>query len=236
MAGSPPLVEVRALTVSLDGATVLDAIDLELAPGRIHAFIGPNGGGKTTLLRTLLGNMPFRGEVLFHWRGAGSIGYAPQSFGADRTLPLTVLDFFALTRGRRPAWLGPSRAVRRAALEALERAGVAGLAHRPLAGLSGGERRRVLLAQAVIGAPELLLLDEPTSEVDRHGADLVESILVDLRARGSTILCATHDLEGVRRIADDVWCLGRNLRFHGPPSEALTLERLLEAFRPGVEA
>jgi zinc transport system ATP-binding protein len=216
-----PLVEIHDLSVARDGRPVLSGVSLDVTLGSLHLLVGPNGAGKSTLLAALLGLVEFGGRIRFHWRGAGRIGYVPQSFAVDRTLPLTVGEFLALSRQRRPVSLGIG-GVRVRLQSLLERVGLAGLLGRPLGGLSGGELRRVLLANAIDPVPELLLLDEPASGLDEMAVRRFEEVVVDLkRAAGTSVLMVSHDLSQVRRLADRVTLLDRTVRRTGAPGRVL---------------
>lgn len=195
-------VSVRDLTVTLGGQRALEGVNLDVPRATLHAVIGPNGGGKTTLLRALLGLVPFTGEVQVL---AGRIGYVPQSLALDPSLPLTALDLVLLGTRRAPAFWPVGRRARQDAERALDATSSAGLADRLLSELSGGELRRVLLAQALVPRPALLLLDEPAANVDDDGARLLESLLSRLvKDEGISVLLVEHDLERVGRLADGV--------------------------------
>src|SRR5262249_34752833 len=154
------VLELERVTVRRDGKTILDGVDLEVAAGAVHVIVGPNGAGKSTLVSAILGRTPFAGRIRLRWQDGGRIGYVPQPFEIDRTLPLTVAEFLALERQRWPICLGV-RPRTRARVEALlARVGLAGLAPRRLGVLSGGELRRVLFANAIDPVPELLVCDE----------------------------------------------------------------------------
>ena len=218
----PPLLVVERLTVRRGVETLLDEVSLSVARHTLHVIVGPNGAGKSTLLSAVLGLLPFTGRILLNWRGDGRIGYVPQSFAVDPTLPVTVEDFLALTRQRRPICLGLSKATRRRTRELLERVGLAELARRPLAVLSGGELRRVLLAHALDPEPELLLLDEPTSGLDEAaGRWLEETLMAIKRAQRTTIAMVSHDLEQARRIGDSVTVLDRRVLAEGRAADVL---------------
>ncbi|MFO0547466.1 MAG: metal ABC transporter ATP-binding protein [Polyangiaceae bacterium] len=218
----PPLVEVRALTLRHEGNLVLDRVSLDVAPRSVHAVVGPNGAGKSSLFAALLGLTPFQGHVAFHWRGSGRIGFVPQTFAIDRTLPLTVEEFLALTRQRTPICLGVRRATRERARLLLERVGLAALAGRRLGALSGGELRRVLLANALDPEPELVLLDEPSTGLDPESIERLEATLLSLRAEHHvTVLMVSHDDAQVERVADTVSVLDRTIRATGPAAEVL---------------
>jgi zinc transport system ATP-binding protein len=214
-AGEPALVDVDALTVRRQRELLLDAVRLRVRRGSLHVIVGPNGAGKSTLLSAILGQIPFEGQIAMNWRGTGAIGYVPQSFAVDRTLPVTVADFLALTRQRRPVCFGLTRATRRTIRALLERVGVPGLERRPLSVLSGGELRRVLLAHAFDPQPELLLLDEPTAGLDDSAAGILDEMLLAARRAGTTVLMVSHDLDQVRRIADRVTVLDRRVVVEG---------------------
>ena len=199
--------------------------------GSVHALVGPNGGGKSSLIKTLLGQMPHQGQLRLQWPDApGTIGYVPQALEFDRGLPMTVDDFMAAMCQRRPAFLGLSRHYAQAIGEALERVGMQDKRKRRMGALSGGERQRVLLAQGLIPAPQLLVLDEPMSALDEAGIQVFERLLHDWRQSGITLLWIEHDLEAVGRLADRVTGLNRRVLFDGPAQQTLTPERLLSLF------
>jgi zinc transport system ATP-binding protein len=210
------VVEMSGLTVRRHGEALLDRVDLRVARGSIHVVMGPNGAGKSTLLAALLGHTPFDGRIAFNWQGAGTIGYVPQGFAVDPTLPVTVADFLALTRQRRPVCLGLAAATRIAVRRLLDRVGMAALERRPLAVLSGGELRRVLLAHALDPQPELLVLDEATAGLDEAAVRMLDDILLTaVRTGGTTVLMVSHDLAQVRRLADRVTVLDRRVVLDG---------------------
>ncbi len=219
---APPLLEVRDLVVRRSGRPVLEDVTLEVPAGSTHLLVGPNGAGKSTLLAAVLGRVEFEGAIRLHWRGAGRIGYVPQAFHVDRTLPLTVAEFLALSRQRRPVCLGLSRARRRYAERILAGVGLEGFSRRPLGALSGGELQRVLLANALDPEPELLLLDEPATGLDAASQRRFEAVLEDLRhARRTAVLMVSHDLAQTRRLADAITLLDGRVRRSGRPAEVL---------------
>ena len=218
-----PVLEIDALSVARDGRTLLADVAFAVARGSTHVLLGPNGAGKTTLLSAVLGQTPFAGRIRFHWRGSGRLGYVPQGFHVDRTLPLTVGEFLALPRQHRPVCLGVGRAARARIETVLARVGLPDYCTRPLGVLSGGEQRRVLLANAIDPLPEFLLLDEPASGLDEIAVEQLEATLAALQAEGGTsVLMVSHDLEQVRRVADRVTLLDRSVRATGTPAEVLT--------------
>jgi zinc transport system ATP-binding protein len=194
--GNRPLVEVTELSVVRARRAALARVTMSVTPRSVHLLVGPNGAGKSTLLAALLGLVEFRGRIRFHWRGDGRIGYVPQAFAVDRTLPLTVGEFLALARQRRPVSLGVGAALRAHLDALLERVGLAGFRSRPLGELSGGELQKVLVANAIDPAPELLLLDEPSSGLDEIAVRQLEELVVTLkRDAGTSALMVSHDIE-----------------------------------------
>ncbi|MGE8415412.1 MAG: metal ABC transporter ATP-binding protein [Pseudomonas sp.] len=226
-----PAIEFDQVSLTLGRTTILDQVTFQVQPGSVHALVGPNGGGKSSLIKTLLGQMPHQGELRLQWPDApGTIGYVPQALEFDRGLPMTVDDFMAAMCQRRPAFLGLSRHYAQSIGEALERVGMQDKRKRRMGALSGGERQRVLLAQGLIPAPQLVVLDEPMSALDEAGAQVFERLLQDWRQSGITLLWIEHDLEAVGRLADRVTGLNRQVLFDGPAQQTLTPERLLSLF------
>jgi zinc transport system ATP-binding protein len=202
------LLEVTGLTVRHDSDTLLSDVSFSVTRGHLHALVGPNGAGKTTLLSAILGQTTFAGRIVAHWRQGGRIGYVPQTFQVDRTLPVTVADFLALTRQHRPVCFGITAPAGRRIALLLDRVGLTGFGRRPLSVLSGGELRRVLLANALDPLPELLILDEPAAGLDEAAARWLDDTLLSLKGE-VTVVMVSHDSGQVRRIADDVTVLER---------------------------
>ena len=197
---------------------MLDGIAFELRAGERIGVLGPNGGGKSTLFRVLLGELtPLRGTI----DGPGAYGYVPQTERSRLDYPVSALDVALMgTLARVPWWRPVRRADRRFALAALDRVGLAALADRSFGELSGGQRQRVLVARAVVQDAPVLLLDEPFSGVDQPSAELLDRLLGQLAAEGRALLIATHDLE--QALAwDRVLCLNRRQVAFGAPAEVL---------------
>ena len=210
------LLEIDRVTVTRHQEALLADVSLRVRRGSVHVVMGPNGAGKSTLLSAILGLIAFDGRIAMNWVAAGRIGYVPQSFAVDPTLPVTVADFLALTRQRRPVCLGVTRSARVAIARLLDRVGLPGLGDRPLAVLSGGELRRVLLAHALDPEPELLILDEPTAGLDDSAVRILDDILLTSKHSGrTTVLMVSHDAEQVRRVADRVTVLDRRVAVEG---------------------
>lgn len=232
-----PTIDFQQVNLVLGRTRILENVTFQVQPGSVHALVGPNGGGKSSLIKTLLGQMPHQGKLSLQWPGAvGTIGYVPQALEFDRGLPMTVDDFMAAMCQRRPAFLGLSKHYAEAIDDALMRVGMQEKRKRRMGALSGGERQRVLLAQGLIPAPQLLVLDEPMSALDEAGIQVFERLLGDWRRAGISVLWIEHDLEAVKRLANRVTGLSRRVLFDAPPAEALTPERLLSLFSTHARA
>ncbi len=223
-AAGDTLLRLSGVTVRFGGRATLDHVDVEVRRGEIVTVIGPNGSGKTTLVRAALGLIaPDEGEVA---RLEGiRIGYVPQQLGVDRTLPLTVRRFLAMS--------GASS--REDHERALTEVGVGDVLDGPFQALSGGEAKRVTLARALLRQPDLLVLDEPTSNVDVAGQaefyDLIRSVR-DLRNCG--VLLVSHDLHLVMRATDTVVCLNGHVCCSGRPDSVSRDPEYLALFGPRV--
>lgn len=226
-----PGIEFTGIDLNLGRTRILDKVSFQVRAGSVHALVGPNGGGKSSLIKTLLGQMPHQGELRLNWPASpGTIGYVPQALEFDRGLPMTVDDFMAAMCQRRPAFLGLSRRLAPAIEQALARVGMLDKRKRRMGALSGGERQRVLLAQGLVPEAQLLVLDEPMSALDEPGVQVFEQLLHDWRQAGTTVLWIEHDLQAVGRLADRVTGLNRRVLFDDTPQQVLTPERLLELF------
>jgi len=199
---SEPLIAADRLSVHADGVSILEGVSVAVYPGEIVTLIGPNGSGKTTLLKALLGLLRAEGKVT---RRAGlKVGYVPQTFARDPSLPITVDGFLGL--------FSPAKARQ----GALARVGVAHTGGRQLSALSGGELARVLLARAIAGAPDLLVLDEPLAGVDVAGEAALYHLIAEIRDElGCGVLLVSHDLHVVMAQANRVICLNRHVCCEG---------------------
>ncbi|PCJ38339.1 MAG: manganese transporter [Cellvibrionales bacterium] len=235
---SGPSIQCQQLGLRLGGVEILSAIDLTIPAAEIHCVIGPNGGGKTSFVRSLLGQMPHSGKVEITWDSApgskqkNTIGYVPQFLDFDKSLPISVYDFMAMIcNTSRPAFAGFSRGKRELTETALERVGLKGKSKTQLGNLSGGERQRMLFAQALIPQPELLILDEPMTSLDNRGEEIFLSLIEELRSQGVTIIWIAHDLQQVRELASTISCINRTLVYAGPPQPFLDSDEAAKLFR-----
>jgi manganese/iron transport system ATP-binding protein/manganese/zinc/iron transport system ATP- binding protein len=209
------------------GRDAIAGVAFALEAGEAAAVLGPNGGGKTTLFRALLGELPVRrGEVEL----AGRPAYVPQTDRARLDFPVSALDVALMgAYGRTPFYRRLARRDRAAAAAALERVGLADVAGAPFGTLSGGQRQRVLIARALVQEAPVLLLDEPLSGVDATSAVRIEGLFAELRVEEHALMIATHDVHQARRF-DRVLCLhGRQVAF-GPPDTTLTPAVLQETY------
>ena len=209
------------------GRDALRDVRFTAEPGQIVGVLGPNGGGKTTLFRALLGELPIRrGEIELPGRPA----YVPQTERARLDFPVSAFDVVLMGAYARTPWYRRvARADRAAAHAALERVGLGEEAGTTFGALSGGQRQRVLIARALLQDAPVLLLDEPLSGVDGVSAARIEAVFAELRGEGRTLLVATHDVRQAGEW-DRVLCLhGRQIEF-GPPAAVLSPETLRETY------
>ncbi len=201
------LIATHGLTVRLAGHLVLHDIDLAVERGEIVTIVGPNGSGKTTLLRALVGAVPLVAGSVERAPGL-RIGYVPQRLHLDATLPMTVARFLRLGARRNSGDIG----------RALEETGVPDLGDRQMTALSGGQFRRVLLARALLSAPDLLLLDEPAQGLDQPGIAALYRLVETVRGRlDCGVLMVSHDLHVVMGATDRVIGLNGIVWCEGPP-------------------
>jgi ABC-type Mn2+/Zn2+ transport system ATPase subunit len=215
-----PLLQVHGLRASYGaGPPALAGVGFAAEAGEMIAVLGPNGGGKTTLFRAVLGQVP---SVAGRIERKGRIAYVPQTERPRLDFPVQVLDVALMgTYPSVPWYRRLGAAERRIAADALERVGIAERASDPYGELSGGQRQRVLIARALCQRADVLLLDEPLTGVDRPNTELILRLLRDLRGDGRAVLVATHDIEQARSF-DRVLCLNREQVAFGPPAEILT--------------
>jgi ABC-type Mn2+/Zn2+ transport system ATPase subunit len=220
------MLTVEHLTAGYGGAPVLQDVTFDLEQGERIGVLGPNGGGKSTLFRVLLGELqPLAGRV----DGPAHFGYVPQTERSRLDYPVNALDVALMgTLDGRPWWQPLRRSDRVRGLAALELVGLAEQARAQFGSLSGGQRQRVLVARALVQDAPVLLLDEPFSGVDIPSAELLATLLDELAAEGRGLLIATHDVEQASAW-DRVLCLNRRAIAFGPPS-VLTLDVLEQTY------
>lgn len=216
-------IEIRDLTIAYSGTLALDSVSLDIAEGEYLGIIGPNGGGKSTLLKAILGIVPTeKGKIKIFGtdpsRQHGYIGYVPQFSSVDKTFPVTVEEVVLMGRLRPPLrpFFRYSAEDRRQAREALEQVGLTPLAQRNIQGLSGGEFQKMLIARALTTHPRILLLDEPTASVDANAREHIYQLLAQLKGK-MTIVLVTHDMFAISSQVQQLACLNGRLHYHGEP-------------------
>jgi zinc transport system ATP-binding protein len=214
------ILEIKNLEFSYAGETVLKDVNLTVRQKDFIAIIGPNGGGKTTLLKLMLGLLsPVKGTVLVDGKppqeASHCIGYVPQNVHSNQSFPITALDVVLMGKLTPRKRLSRRRATnRRDALAALERMEMAAYADKKIGTLSGGQRQRVFIARALVARPKLLLLDEPTASIDTKGQADFYRFLRELN-QDITVLVVSHDLLVVSRYVKSVACVNKKLHYHG---------------------
>ena len=217
------ILDVRRLSVRFGGTPILTDLSFRVTRGASLAIIGPNASGKTVLFRALIGALPVTGA--FEWAAGTRIGYVPQKLDIVRDVPITGFDFL-----RARAVL--ARVSAATIPDMLASVGLpAAVGEQPIGALSGGQFQRLLVAFALIGAPNVLLLDEPTAGVDEPGQERLNELVHRLqRDQGLTVLLISHDLTVVYQYATDVLCLSRSQMYFGPPRDILTPDLLHEIY------
>ena len=217
------LLSVRDLRVAFGNRVVLRELNFEVSSGDCLAIIGPNGSGKTVLLKALQHLIPYEGEI--HWSQEARVGYVPQSVAADRQLPLRVTELLE----------AKARFLHLADQEMEQVSSELNLSPEFLSAgigtLSGGQFQKVLIAFALLGRPNVLLFDEPTASLDELSQERIYELVHDLQARkGITLILVSHDLSIVYRYASRVLCLSKGKPCMGPPKEIMTPEMLEELY------
>jgi manganese/zinc/iron transport system ATP- binding protein len=233
---SESAIEVADLTVAYQDKPVLWDVDVTVPPGVLMAIVGPNGAGKTTLIKAILGLLrPVAGQVQIFGRPyeeqRQQVGYVPQRGSVDWDFPTSVLDVVMMGRYGALGWLRrPGKAERGAALEALEKVGMAAFAGRQISQLSGGQQQRVFLARALVQDAAIYLMDEPFQGVDATTERAIIALLRDLRAGGKTVVAVHHDLQTVPEYFDWVTLLNVRRIASGPVDEVYTEHNLRLAY------
>jgi zinc/manganese transport system ATP-binding protein/zinc transport system ATP-binding protein len=231
-------IEMRGVSGSYGAGDVFSDVTLRIPRSQFVGLVGPSGAGKTSLLKVMLGGMPrvagsvtIGGTPVVPGRPPTGVGYVPQIETVDWSFPVTVEDVVMMGRVRRMSPLPwPSRGDRLATEAILERLGLAGLGRRHIRDLSGGQQQRVFLARALIGQPELLILDEPTASVDVKTRDDILHLLAELNRGGVTVVLTTHELNAVAAHLPLVVCVNGGIVAQGSPLDVFTAPILSRTF------
>ena len=226
------VVEFKNVSFSYGDVPVLSDVSFSIERNHSVCIVGPNGGGKSTLIKLILGLLePDTGEVVVLGgspeKARPKIGYMPQYIRYDQNFPASVMDVALMGRIGRGYGALYSRKDKKAAMQALDEMGVANLANRPFNDISGGQRQRVLIARALVSDPDLLLLDEPTANVDPAVESQLYHILQNLITR-ITVVTVSHDLGFVSHLVDRVLCVNRYVRIH--PTSDITGEVIQDIY------
>ena len=219
------ILTVSGLTVSFEGETAVEDVSFELNEGESLAIIGPNGAGKSVFLRAIMGTVPYKGTVT--WAKGARIGYVPQKIDADRHLPITFRNLLT----SKAAMLGINDAnfdeIGKTVGLGPEKMGT------PVGHLSGGQFQRGLIAFALLGQPNVLILDEPTASIDKPGEEQIYELVHRLQEKfNMTVILVSHDLSFVYRYSTKVLCLNRLGLCFGAPDETLTPQVLEKLYGP----
>jgi len=217
---------IRSLSVQFSGRKAVSDISLSFSCGELTAIIGPNGGGKTSILKSILGEIPYSGKIDFcisSGKKKPRIGYLPQKIAVQKDSPVSVCDFLLLSEGYPFTWLRVSKKRREMKIKLLEIVSAENLIDRRIGELSGGELQRVLLAASINPVPDILLLDEPVTALDSKGIDIFYELICSLRKKfHMTILVVSHDIGAISKHADKMYLINEKVITHGTPSEVIS--------------
>ncbi|KPL76101.1 ABC transporter [Ornatilinea apprima] len=233
-----PVIHIQNLWAGYGKDPILENIQLDIYPQDFVGLIGPNGGGKTTLIKVILGLLaPARGTVeimgLPVEQGRRFVGYVPQFVEFDRAFPISVYEVVRMGLLNKRRLLNPFKPEdHQKIMDALEQVNLAGLAQQPIGELSGGQRQRAYIARALVSQPEILLLDEPTASVDSHTSTTVFELLRELNRR-VTILLISHDISAISSYVKTIGCLNRRLAYHA--QKQITADMLQSTYQCPVD-
>lgn len=229
-------IKVNHLSVTIGEQEILKDINLHIHCGSLNAIIGKNGAGKSTLIRAMLNDVPHSGGIEFKDTENGKmqrlrIGYVPQSLNIEKHTPVSVYDMMACYQSRFPVFLKKRKKVREKILENLRMFEAEELIDKQVCNLSGGELQRVLLSLAVMDEPNLLLLDEPVSGIDKNGMELFYKTIHDLKEHYDlAVILISHDLDYVAKYADTVILLDKEILKQGTVKEVYASEEFKGVF------
>lgn len=236
-------IEIYDLSVILNGKEVLHNINLKINEGVFFGIVGPNGGGKTTLLKTIIGLIkPQKGDILIFGKEPidqskrGIFGYLPQHQNIDTNFPITTLEVVMMGLPRRGLFRRYSRDDHNRAKEMITLMGMDGFENHPFGSLSGGQQQRVSIARALAHNPKILVLDEPSTGIDVVGQEDFYHLLRGLQKRFNlTIIMVSHDIGTITTYVDEIACLNRTLHYHGNPLGAFDKDVLKGLYGKSIE-
>lgn len=232
-------IKIHHFHVQYGSEVILEDVNLHIHCGKLHVLIGRNGAGKSTLIKAILGEVVHQGKIVFQTPEGRSlkkknvlkIGYVPQSLNIEKGTPVSVYDFMASYMSSEPVFLLKRKKTEQKIKEALSVFQVDDCIDRQLSNLSGGQLQRVLLSLAIINEPNLLLLDEPVSGIDKNGMELFYETIDKLKkTHDMAIILVSHDLEYVRKYADEVVLIDRKVLKKGTPESVFASDEFKETF------
>ncbi|MEM8546128.1 MAG: metal ABC transporter ATP-binding protein, partial [Cyanobacteria bacterium P01_H01_bin.119] len=235
------MLTVQNLSVNYRGIEALTAVSLTLQPGEWVGLIGPNGAGKSTLVKAILGLTPYRGQILLNGaslkRQRRQAAYVPQRSQIDWDYPVTAWNVVMMAQTRALGWgRSPDNKAKKLVSAALDRVEMLSLKHRPIGQLSGGQQQRIFLARALAQQPNLFLLDEPFSGIDKKTEAMILSIFADLSQQGKTLLVCSHEWGEALNRYDRLLLLNRRLLADDTPQAVMTMENIQQAYGSNIQA
>ncbi|MEO0538997.1 MAG: metal ABC transporter ATP-binding protein [Cyanobacteria bacterium P01_A01_bin.123] len=235
------MLTVQNLSVNYRGIEALTGVSLTLRPGEWVGLIGPNGAGKSTLVKAILGLTPYRGQILLNGallkRQRRQVAYVPQRSQIDWDYPVTAWNVVMMAQARALGWgRSPDAKAKKRVSAALDRVEMLPLKNRPIGQLSGGQQQRVFLARALAQQPNLFLLDEPFSGIDKKTEAVMLSIFADLSQQGKTLLVCSHEWGEALNRYDRLLLLNRRVLANDTPQAVMTMENIQQAYGSNIQA
>ena len=226
--------KINNISVKRGSKQILKNVNIHIHCGKLTAIIGKNGAGKSTLLRAILGEIPHEGDISFKSKTKGQtkirIGYVPQKLDLENS-PITVYDMVATYSSNVPVFLYKSKKLHEKIKENLKAFGAEELIDRKVNRLSGGELQRVMLALAMMSKPDLLILDEPISGIDKNGKEQFYEKIYQLKnTEDIAVIIVSHDFEYVKKYADNVILLNQTIEEEGTPEKVFQSAKFIEVF------
>ncbi|MEM9089444.1 MAG: metal ABC transporter ATP-binding protein [Cyanobacteria bacterium P01_F01_bin.53] len=235
------MLEVQNLSVNYRGVEALTAVSLTLQPGEWVGLIGPNGAGKSTLVKAILGLMPYQGKILLNGtslkRQRRQVAYVPQRSQIDWDYPITAWNVVMMAQTRALGWgRSPNAQAKKLVSAALDRVEMLPFKHRPLGQLSGGQQQRIFLARALAQQPDLFLLDEPFSGIDKKTEAIMLNIFANLSQQGKTLLVCSHEWGEALNRYHRLLLLNRRVLANDTPQAVMTMDNIQQAYGTNIRA